>query len=492
MNNEKSKVDNSCPPGITVSNYEKESEKICPSSADVIFSLIFLLLAWCYWDFESHFCVNGYSFKYALFTVLFAAAVILYILCSGRRPGKESGFWFGITMVLGLATLLPYSKSNNIMYTESLIAVFHVFALHVAACYWALSASGRLIQDGKTSNWLALDLINAAVIFPFGNFFRMPAVLWAWIKEKVIGHFDKTKKKKRSHRLIALLIGVVLSILCIALVLPLLFQADEGFSALFSAKFLTFKNWLINKVFFFKFNFPEFIAKCVFIIPTAFFLYGLVYGCVHGRRGDVLKTEPVSKGIKESKILPQLTVLTVLFSLCGVYLIFIAVQIKYLFSAFWGTLPSGFSYAEYARSGFFELCRIAVINLCILLASNTFCRREKKESKLLRISNILVALLTLLLLTTAAAKTGLYMFVYGLTVKRVLVSVFLLWIAVVFVCVIIQQFRPVQIVRIAVFTGAVLFTLLCVLPTEDSVEHFNRHMGYDQRIEESEFYIYPD
>ena len=66
---------------------------------------------------------------------------------------------------------------------------------------------------------------------------------------------------------------------------------------------------------------------------------------------------------------PRSTVLTALLVLCVVYLLFISMQAKYLFGAFWGALPEGFSYSEYARQGFFELCRVAAINIVILLAT---------------------------------------------------------------------------------------------------------------------------
>ncbi len=57
--------------------------------------------------------------------------------------------------------------------------------------------------------------------------------------------------------------------------------------------------------------------------------------------------------------------------------------------------------------------------------------------------------------------------------KRVLASVFLVWMACVFVCVILRQFRTVALVRVAVFLGAVLFALLCVLPVGDGISTYN-------------------
>ena len=199
----------------------------------------------------------------------------------------------------------------------------------------------------------------------------------------------------------------------------------------------------------------------------------------------------MQKAQASARIAPQLTVLLPLAALCAVYLVFIVMQINYLFGAFGGSLPDGFSYAEYARRGFFELCRIAAINLAILLAVNTISRTPRSENRLLRIGNLCIAVLTLLLLTTAAAKMGLYIAEYGLTIKRVLVTVFLVWIAVVFICVIVQQFRTIPTMRISIFLGAVLFTLLCVLPVADGVDFYNMQRS-DMQQAQNTIYISSD
>ena len=200
---------------------------------------------------------------------------------------------------------------------------------------------------------------------------------------------------------------------------------------------------------------------------------GLVYGAVRGRRACVYDKKEVCAVQRGLRFAPRSTVLTALFVLCAVYLLFISMQAKYLFGAFWGALPEGFSYSEYARQGFFELCRVAAINIVILLAANVMSRAQAAENCLLRVCNTALSALTLLLLATAAAKMALYIAAYGLTVKRVLASVFLVWMACVFVCVILRQFRTVALVRVAVFLGAVLFALLCVLPVGDGISTYN-------------------
>ena len=57
----------------------------------------------------------------------------------------------------------------------------------------------------------------------------------------------------------------------------------------------------------------------------------------------------------------------------------LSVSLMILFSALAGKLPEAFTYAEYARRGFFELCQVSVWNLCILIMSDLFTSRKDKQ-----------------------------------------------------------------------------------------------------------------
>ncbi len=450
---------------------------------DGMFSLLFLFVGWCYYHlqltYSEYFYYGTVYFGTLVFTVLFATVVLSYLLCSGRQPTRESWFWFAVLLGLGISTALPY--------TPSLLDAVELPALHITACYWVLCASGQLMHLQKTSNWIFADLFRAAVVLPIENCYRLPVVLVHWITAEV-RKFSTRKKvciKKESH-VLAILLGILFAGICIALVLPLLLAADAGFARLvyqlLSGLLSGIMGWLSN-IFSFLGIF-SFFSQIIFIIPVAFFLYGLGYGCIHTPTNHDYTKQMVHKAQTSARIVPKITVSVALFTLCAVYIVFIMVQINYLFGAFGGTLPDGFSYAEYARRGFFELCAIAAINLAILLAANIVSRIPRSENRLLRICNLCIAVLTLLLLTTAAAKMGLYIAAYGLTVKRVMVSVFLVWIAVVFVCVIVQQFRALPTMRISIFLGAVLFSLLCLLPVADSIQLYNREFVYTQQTQD--------
>lgn len=86
---------------------------------------------------------------------------------------------------------------------------------------------------------------------------------------------------------------------------------------------------------------------------------------------------------------------------------------------------------------------------------------------------VCLSVLTLMLLLTAASKMVLYIWVYGLTVKRVLTMAFMIWMGFVFVCVIIRQKKEISLVRLCVMVGAVIFSLLCIFPVERWIEIYN-------------------
>lgn len=441
----------------------EKAQKFGFAGADLVMAAVFCALGWLFWEWQlwgwlqTPLSINGT----ALFTAAYAAAVLGYVYAAGRRPPRESWFWLAVLLCLGFAYALPYGGG--------LLGILHYGALLLTAVYWTLCAAGRLTKAGRTSNWLAFDVLDAAAILPWGNFLRLFAALCAGVK-RLAARAGTGKKRRDARQLGAVLGGILAAAVCLCAVLPQLMAADDGFAAMMRALGDGLFRWRIS---------GEWMLKLALALPTAQFLYGLAYGAVRGRRLGWCEQKDICAVQRAVRTLPRATVLTALFALCAVYLLFLSLQAKYLFGAFWGALPEGFTYAGYARQGFFELCRVAAINIAILLAANLFSRAQAGENRLLRCCNTALSALTLLLLATAAAKMALYIAVYGLTVKRVLASVFLLWLAIVFCAVLVRQFRFVPLLRIAVFTGAVLFALLCTLPVEYGIDAYNAAQGHE-------------
>lgn len=122
---------------------------------------------------------------------------------------------------------------------------------------------------------------------------------------------------------------------------------------------------------------------------------------------------------------------TVLAALVGVFVAFTTSQVvTVLGGAEYVRRTSGLSYAEYARSGFFQLLAVAAITLGTLLVLRAAVRDHDRTFTVL---SIIAVVLTVVLVAGALRRLGLYEQAYGMTLLRLLAVLFALWLGAVFV-----------------------------------------------------------
>ena len=335
---------------------------------------------------------------------------------------------------------LPYGYYSIMPFTQ-------LEMLTIVGAYWTLVMTEGLVLNGKTSSWVLLDVWHALVILPFFNFLcQIRVILQSLCK----------KSEKKTGRMI--LLGIAISLPVLAVILPVLSHADKGFAQ------------MLDSVFRRIFDGGMFLQICVeitIVLILSSLLFGTVYGGMYQRNIDKSFCENYKEKSGEGfHIVPDVAVYTFAGIIGFTYFLFIGFQAKYLFSACVGVLPESFTYAEYARQGFFELCGITAFNVFLLFLMNTFARTITRENKVLSVINIAFSMLTILLLITAMSKLGMYIAAYGFTIKRIQASVFMVWLFLVLSMIICHQKKKIPLVRWAVFSGAVLFTLLCVLPLD--------------------------
>jgi hypothetical protein len=138
-------------------------------------------------------------------------------------------------------------------------------------------------------------------------------------------------------------------------------------------------------------------------------------------------------------------------------------------------LPEEFSYAEYAREGFFQLCAVAFINLAVIIAISVFMRRKtEKAPVLLRVLTIVYSVFTLVLISTALAKMFMYIESYGLTQKRVYSTAAMIVLAVIFVLLIVKQFVPkICVGAVSLAASLVLFAVLSLGNLDGMIAKYN-------------------
>ncbi len=224
----------------------------------------------------------------------------------------------------------------------------------------------------------------------------------------------KNRQGKKNKRVWYGLLGLVIAIPLFFMVLGLLSSADAVFRQLTNnlLEYIKLGN-ILNVVF-----------RIAFLF---FFSYILTaYLCCH-----TIKEEVKDRRNAEPVIA---IIITGLLSL--LYLIFSGIQIIYLFLGKM-ELPSGYTYAMYAREGFFQLLAVSILNLIIVLLSLKYFR----ESKVLKIILTIMSLCTFIMIASSVLRMIMYIRYYYMTFLRIFVLWALAVLFLLFIGVIINIYR---------------------------------------------------
>ena len=411
-------------------------EKLPGDRWDHIFAGLYVILGILMWNCL---CMENFARGLSMFSILYIITVLAYAGLKKFPITGEKIFW---TLIL-LGISLPYGFYSVFDFGQTLM-------IFLVAAYWTLVITEGLLWKGQTSSWILLDSWNGLIALPILNFLCQIRLIFQTFSEK--------REEKKDWRMV--LLGILISIPALLVIIPILAQADTEFRSLVD----TILDALGE-------DFRILIWRGIVGILLGAFMFGTLYGGVYKRH---VKEEECIRFHEESgrvfRFVPDIAVLTFGIIVSAVYVLFIGLQARYLFSAFFGILPEAYTYAQYARQGFFELCVIALLNASFLIAMNGCAKTPRRKNRGLLLENGILGALTLLLLTTAASKLGMYIVAYGFTVKRCISSIFLIWLFLVFILVLIYQKKNIPLVRWSVFAGAVFFTLLCVFPVEQIVE----------------------
>ncbi len=145
------------------------------------------------------------------------------------------------------------------------------------------------------------------------------------------------------------------------------------------------------------------------------------------------------------------------------YALYFGVQLEYFLGAFWGELPAHFTFSEYARKGYFELCQLMTLNFTVLALAAKCSTVPLRKTKALKTAAVVLLISSLLFAATAFAKLGLYISAYGITELRMLScwGVSVLCVAVALALASIHRARPVF--AKLMYVACASFTVLCFL-----------------------------
>lgn len=130
---------------------------------------------------------------------------------------------------------------------------------------------------------------------------------------------------------------------------------------------------------------------------------------------------------------------------------------------------AGLTYAEYARSGFWQLSTVTILTLAVIAVVLRWAARDSAADRAwLRVLLSAVTVLSLIIVASALSRMWTYQQAYGFTVLRLLVLTCELWIGTVYLLVLVAvlRLRHRRLGRAAVGTAMVTLLALAILDPE--------------------------
>jgi hypothetical protein len=141
--------------------------------------------------------------------------------------------------------------------------------------------------------------------------------------------------------------------------------------------------------------------------------------------GAAAASDPLGRGFVPT--LGSIEALTVLVAVDVLFAVFVVLQLAYLFGGLSTLEATGLPYAEYARSGFFELVAVAVLAGGLLATIHAVAARRTTA---LVAAGLVLAGLTAVVLASALLRLRIYQDAYGWTELRFYVLATIAWLAI--------------------------------------------------------------
>ena len=336
-----------------------------------------------------------FGYRFGLNVLLFNSVFLVFIivvLFKNKKVKNKYGLLFSIPILIISASYLQYCNLFQVFDVLALPLLFCMMLIYTIKPTYSIT---NLIGDICRVLFLPLECI--------GRFYSVVSNKL----DELLKLNKNTKKKIISY---VIIIPIVLIILC------LLISADIEFKNIFSGFTNIFKDFSIWSS----------IGRIIMFIIVFTYLGAFINYLLFSYKKEETKDTTKFK-------VDAYTMKVLLIILNVIYVVFDIIQIKSLMLHHVG---DGIVYSEYARSGFFQLMVISLINITILLLT-----KHCKEEKIHKAMSTLMVFLTLIIICSSFYRMYLYDMAYGYTYLRLLVYVTLITEAILLIPTMIYIFK---------------------------------------------------
>lgn len=359
------------------------------------FGLSALAAAWLF-DFLVFGKVGGISF--AIWTFVLLGVGYLLAWYEGKKPSRWSILL--TVLVVGFAMISawrsePFTRFTSILLT---LAGFILLISTFLNGYWIVYRMIDYVTEFSKTVWGALSGGFRLLFLP--NSESNPPTV--------------SGQKTARHHIGSILLGLLIALPIVLVLGLMLASADPVFGDMLK------KFFNIEKL-------PEYIFRFFYIVIGAFVLVGLFLHAIlperPAERPDPQQTwmKPFLGWTEGSIVLGAVNLL---------FIVFVVIQVRYLFGGAANITETGYTYADYARRGFGELVGVAVISLLLYLVLNTLTKREMKGHQVgFSVLSVLLMANVLVILASSLQRLFLYEGAYGFSELRTYTHVFIFWLA---------------------------------------------------------------
>ncbi len=337
---------------------------------------------------------SNLGLNYFIYSCIFTAIIFFFI--KDRKNFNKKVFITLSIIVLLLSSI--YFRS-----TFELFRSFNFFIVPALLAYIAYASLG-------TNNKNPISDILSQLFYPIGKIDK-------YIKKGINLLTIKTKLNNNS-KMMGIIIGILLCIVLVIIILPLMASADIVFG------------YFINDLLSCTANLSLFDStfQIILALAAASYFFAFIYyifsekkpSSINEWNADIVKNKNVI-----NYTLIETVCKTILIVLNILYLLFSIVQFNYLFLKNTASLPVDFTYSQYARSGFFEMLTLTIINFIIIMAVR-YATYKNNKNNFIKVLLSLITFANYIMIASAFYRMFLYESTYGYTRLRLLVYLFLI------------------------------------------------------------------
>jgi len=334
--------------------------------------------------------ISGLSFP--LYVILVIAG--LFILANFLKKQINKEVYLLLVLLIFFSTMVFVRSSGLLIFLNVITSLFLLLVINEISF-------GEKVKNFSIEDYLKILFLPFKFIHPF---FQTLSNLFSLREEK--------EEQKVFSKIVK---GVLMAI-------PVLFV----FILLFSSADLIFQKYISDLISID--NELEIIFRFILILIVTIVFIGAYTYSFREKEGQI--TAPQKS---KNHTVGDIEISIILGSVNALFFIFILVQLTYLFGGESNISTQGFTYAEYARRGFFELIAVAVISLFLLLTTEKYVIKKETEHALgFKILSTVLIIQVVLIMASAFTRLSLYEEAYGFTTLRLYSHTFIILLAIIF------------------------------------------------------------